>query len=134
MEQRGIQRGAISSFHLFSNLESTMHVNNKLNALTLTLIGILLIAGCDMIEGKASQSNTTTTAGMDAEDSVATTAVKFALLKDTGLNSLDIKVETHKGEVQLSGFVDSQTQLDRAIAITKGVNGVKGVLNKMSIK
>ena len=111
-----------------------MHVNNKLNALTLTLIGILLIAGCDMIEGKAPQSKTKTTVEMDAEDSVATTAVKFALLKDTGLNSLDIKVETHKGEVQLSGFVDSQTQLDRAIEITKGVDGVKGVLNKMSIK
>ncbi|MDO9312621.1 MAG: BON domain-containing protein, partial [Nitrosomonas sp.] len=40
----------------------------------------------------------------------------------------------HKGEVQLSGFVDSQTQLDRAIEITKGVDGVKGGLNKMSIQ
>ncbi|WP_394809370.1 BON domain-containing protein [Nitrosomonas sp.] len=111
-----------------------MNFNNKLSVLTLTLIGILSITGCDIIEGKASQPNAKTTVGMEVDDSVATTAVKSALLKDTGLNSLDIKVETRKGEVQLSGFVDSQTQLDRAIEITKGVDGVKGVLNKMSIK
>jgi len=113
-----------------------MNVNKKLNAvtLTLTLIGILSIVGCDMIEGKAPQSDTKTTVGMEVDDSVATAAVKSALLKDTGLNSLDIKVETRKGEVQLSGFVDSQTQLDRAIEIAKGVDGVKGVLNKMSLK
>ncbi len=68
------------------------------------------------------------------DDSVATSAVKSALLKDTGLNSLDIKVETRKGKVQLSGFVDSQIQLDRAIEIARGVDGVKNALNIMSVK
>lgn len=109
-----------------------MNVNNKLKALT--LIGILSIAGCDMIEGKASQSNTKTTVGIEVNDSVATSAIKSALLKDTSLNSLDIRVEIRKGGVRLSGFVDNQIQLDRAIEIARGVDGVKNVLNKMSIK
>jgi len=43
-------------------------------------------------------------------------------------------VETRKNEVQLSGFVDNQTQIDRAIEITRGVEGVESVINKMSIK
>lgn len=94
------------------------------------LTGIL----SDMIEGKASQSDTKTTVWIEVDDSVATSAVKSALLKDTGLNSLDIKVETRKGKVQLSGFVDSQIQLDRAIEIARGVDGVKNALNIMSVK
>jgi hyperosmotically inducible protein len=43
-------------------------------------------------------------------------------------------VVTRKGEVQLSGFVDSQTQIDRAIAVTRAVEGVQNVVNQMSIK
>lgn len=119
MEQCGIQRGAMSSLHHFKSGEH-MSVNNKVNVLTITLIGILSISGCDMIEGKSSLSDTKTTIGMEIDDSVATTAVKSVLLKDAGLNSLDIKVETRKGEAQLSGFVNSQTQIGHAIEITMG--------------
>ena len=41
---------------------------------------------------------------------------------------------TSKGEVQLSGFVDSQTQIDRVLVITRSVEGVQSVANQMSIK
>lgn len=73
-----------------------MNVHNKLNALTLTLIGVLSIAGCDMRDGKIPKSIAKTTVGMEVDDSVATTAVKSALLKDTGLGSSSIGVETSK--------------------------------------
>ncbi len=66
---------------------------------------------------KNPQIEAKTTVGTEIDDSVITTKAKSALLKDTGLESCDIKVETHKGEVQLSGFVDSQAQMDRAIAV-----------------
>ena len=60
--------------------------------------------------------------------------MKSALLADAEVKGLDIKVETNKGEVQLSGFVDTQAQIDRAVSVAKGVEGVKNVDNKMSLK
>ena len=72
--------------------------------------------------------------GTEVDDSTITTKVKSALLADADVKSFDIKVETRKGEVQLSGFVDNQSQMDRAVAVAKGVEGVKKVDNKMSLK
>ena len=46
----------------------------------------------------------------------------------------DIAVVTRKGEVQLSGFVDNQMQIDHAIEVTRAVEGVQAVDNKMSVK
>jgi len=74
------------------------------------------------------------TAGNKVDDSIVTARVKSALLADTGVKSADIAVVTSKGEVQLSGFVDSQTQIDRVLVITRSVEGVQSVANQMSIK
>jgi hyperosmotically inducible periplasmic protein len=60
--------------------------------------------------------------------------VKSALIADTATSGTDVKVETHQGEVQLSGFVDSQAQADRAVLIARGIDGVKKVKNDMSVK
>jgi hyperosmotically inducible protein len=68
------------------------------------------------------------------DDSVITTRVKSALLDNIDIKSFDIKVETRKGEVMLSGFVDNQTQVDHAVKITNGIEGVKGVDNKLTLK
>lgn len=67
-------------------------------------------------------------------DRAGTTKVKSALLADPDVKSFDLKVETNKGEVMLSGFVDNQTQMDRAIQVASGVQGVKAVSNKMGLK
>ena len=75
-----------------------------------------------------------TTVGTKIDDSVVTTRVKSALLSDPNIKSFDIAVVTRKNEVMLSGFVDNQAQIDRAIEITRGVEGVESVINKMSIK
>jgi len=82
----------------------------------------------------APSTTPSTTLGTKIDDSVVTTRVKSALLSDPSIKSFDITVETRKNEVQLSGFVDNQTQIDRAIEITRGVEGVESVINKMSIK
>lgn len=123
-----------------------MNIQNKLVVLTVALIGALSISGCGKTEEKAPQpapapatkSETApeakTTVGTDIDDNVITTKVKSALLADEAVKGLDIKVETRKGEVQLSGFVDNQTQIDRSISVTQGVEGVKNVDNKMSLK
>lgn len=76
----------------------------------------------------------TTTVGTELDDSVMTTAVKAALLTEASLNSMDVMVETRKGEVQLSGFVDDPQQVARAEALARGVAGVKTVDNKLVLK
>ena len=81
-----------------------------------------------------SASGTSATIGTEIDDSVVTTKVKSALLNDPDVKSIDFKVETRKGEVLLSGFAANQSQIDRAIAVTQAVPGVKSVDNRVSLK
>lgn len=105
-------------------------------AVSASLIGMLFITGCNKPpEAPASTPPPpSTTVGTEIDDTVVTTRVKSALLADPDVKAFDLKVETRKGEVQLSGFVDNQTQIDRAIAVTRGVAGVKNVENKVGLK
>ena len=73
-------------------------------------------------------------AGEYVDDSVITTKVKSLLGADDFLKSFEITVETYKGIVQLSGFVDSQKAIDRAGEIASGVKGVKSVKNNLNVK
>ena len=68
------------------------------------------------------------------DDSVITTKVKTAILNDPALKVLQINVETFKGVVQLSGFVDSKAMMDRAVEVTRGVAGVTSVKNDMRVR
>jgi osmotically-inducible protein OsmY len=72
--------------------------------------------------------------GEYVDNSVITTKVKSLLAADDFLKSFEIGVETYKGIVQLSGFVDSQSAVDRAGRIASGVNGVKSVKNNLRVK
>ena len=65
------------------------------------------------------------------DDSVITTKVKSQLAQDDFLKSFQIGVETFKGNVQLSGFVDSQKAVDKAGEINGSVKGVKSVKNRI---
>src|SRR6185312_17443806 len=85
-------------------------------------------------EPKSEAQTAPTTIGTEIDDTAITTKVKTALLADDYVKGLDIKVETRKGEVQLSGYVDSQEQIDKAVAIAKGIEGVKNVNNEMMVK
>lgn len=69
-----------------------------------------------------------------AEDSVTTAKVKAALLKASELKSLDVSVETYKGQVLLSGFVKSEKQRDRAIQVASAVEGVAGVKDGLVVR
>jgi osmotically-inducible protein OsmY len=60
--------------------------------------------------------------------------VKAAILNDSTLKVNEINVETFKGVVQLSGFVRSQTDVDQAVKVARGVASVKSVKNDMRIK
>lgn len=73
-------------------------------------------------------------AGKFIDDAWITAKVKALLLKDEGIKGLAVKVDTHKGTVQLSGWVDNPSQITRAEKIALGVEGVKGVRNDLLVK
>ncbi|MGY4533276.1 hyperosmotically inducible protein [Pseudomonas sp. TE3786] len=60
-------------------------------------------------------------------DTWITSKVKSTFVADSALSALDIKVETNKGVVSLSGVVKSDAERDLAVAKTKGIKGVKAV-------
>jgi len=72
--------------------------------------------------------------GEYVDDSVITTKVKALLAEDNFLKSFDISVETFKGRVQLSGFVNSQHAVEKAGEITRSVKGVRSVKNNLLVK
>lgn len=83
---------------------------------------------------KANAANDRLKAGKFVDDAWITAKVKALLLKDEGVKGLDVEVQTHKGTVLLSGWVDHAGQIPRAEAIARGVEGVKAVSNDLRIK
>ena len=81
-----------------------------------------------------ASTRTQESTGEYVDDSVITTKVKSLLAADDFLKSFEIGVETFKGTVQLSGFVDSQKAIDKAVEITRSVKGVKSVKNNLNVK
>jgi osmotically-inducible protein OsmY len=67
-------------------------------------------------------------------DAAITTKVKAAIFNDPSLKSTEINVETYKGIVQLSGFVRSSADINRAVEVARGVGGVTSVKNVMIVK
>lgn len=72
--------------------------------------------------------------GEYVDDAVITTKVKAAIFEEPGLKSAEINVETFKGTVQLSGFVASPANVNKAVELARNVRGVKSVKNDMRIK
>jgi len=72
--------------------------------------------------------------GEYVDDSVITAKVKAAIFNDASLKSSEINVETFKGVVQLSGFVNSQADIDKAVKLARGVKGVTSVKDDMRVK
>ena len=98
------------------------------NILTAFLAVVLFaLAGC---------VSTATTEGTGAyvEDSVITTKVKATILNEPSLKSREINVETYKGVVQLSGFISSEAEAQKAVMLTRGIKGVMSVKNDMRLK
>lgn len=94
------------------------------------LILVLLSGGALAITGCAHPGHERS-AGKIIDDATITTQVKSALLSAKDVKSFDIKVTTFNGTVQLSGFVDSQWQIDQAVKIASGIQGVRHVTNNL---
>lgn len=112
-------------------------MNNQLTkiaiTMALTVTAAAFITGCNRVEPVPATASPTTV-GTELDDTVITTRVKSALLADQDIKGFDIKVETRKGMVLLSGFVDNQSQIDRVMSVTRIVEGVRDVENRMTLK
>lgn len=94
------------------------------------LVLIVLVATFMACASTSKQEST----GEYVDDSVITTKVKSLLAADDFLKSFQIGVETYKGTVQLSGFVNSQNAVNKAVEITRSVKGVGSVKNNLIVK
>ena len=103
---------------------------NSITRKLASVTGALLIATALGCASTAKHEGT----GEYVDDTVITTKVKAAILKEPTLKSAEINVETFKGVVQLSGFVSSQVAQNTAVDVTRNVAGVKSVKNDMLLK
>lgn len=103
-----------------------MYKTRYYSAAAVTL-ALLLSLGC-------ASTSTQESTGEYMDNSVITAKVKTAIFKEPSLKSAEINVETFKGVVQLSGFVSSQADINKAVEIAGAVEGVKSVKNDMRLK
>lgn len=94
-------------------------------------IGLLTIGA---MGGGCAATRTSDSTGQYVDDSVITAKVKSSLLGDDLVKSFAVSVETTKGVVQLSGFVDTALQKAAAGSDATGVAGVKSVRNDLIVK
>jgi hyperosmotically inducible protein len=107
--------------------ESFMHDIKRYLSAAFLAVALAGAVGC---AATSKQEGT----GEYVDDSVITTKVKAAILNEATLKVAEINVETFKGVVQLSGFVNSAADITKAIEVARAVGGVKSVKNDMRLK
>lgn len=104
-----------------------MSKSNFILRLLISFVLVVSVASC--AGGKRYEST-----GEYLDDSAITSKVKTSILGDSKLSVFQISVETFKGIVQLSGFVDSSQIAARAVELARTVRGVKSVNNNLIVK
>ncbi|MGD0232348.1 MAG: BON domain-containing protein [Syntrophorhabdales bacterium] len=104
-----------------------MKTRNVFIGYLVLLMFVAALAAC-------ASTRTHESTGEYVDDSTITTKVKALLAEDDFLKSFQIGVETYKGVVQLSGFVNSQQAVSKAGEITRSVKGVTSVKNNLIVK
>jgi osmotically-inducible protein OsmY len=102
----------------------------KTRQITQFIVGIvvaLTLAAC-------ASTSTKEGTGEYFDDTVLTSKVKTQLLGDPAVSGLAVNVETFKGVVQLSGFVKTAAERNRAVELARGVKGVKEVKNDILLR
>ena len=104
-----------------------MQTRSRLASWVLCLIVIIGMLGC-------AGSRTQTSTGEYIDDRAISTKAKTALLADEEVSGFQVEVETFKGVVQLSGFVNTEAQAQKAERIVRAVDGVQEVKNDIVVK
>jgi hyperosmotically inducible protein len=100
-----------------------------------TTAAFLALAGSlALVQVGCTATPTRESTGEYIDDAALTAKVKSEFVKDPAVKAIDVKVETFKGVVQLSGFVDTQDQKSRAAQLAANVPGVRDVKNNINVK
>jgi osmotically-inducible protein OsmY len=114
--------------HRSRSIEEISMFRRQTSALLLAaVLSSAVITGCAATSDRAST-------GQAIDDTVITAKVKAMLIEDPVTKAHQISVETFKGTVQLSGFVDSAASKSRAETVAKSVDGVSQVKNSLVVK
>jgi osmotically-inducible protein OsmY len=107
----------------------------QIKAVAVAAFASLIAVGCASTDDDSGAvEQTASNAGRAVDDSVITGKVKAALVADPTTKAHQINVETFKGTVQLSGFVDTSEARSRATEVAKNVDGVQSVKNELAIR
>src|SRR5262245_17963876 len=107
-----------------------MSVSRKLSKFV--ILAALATSSLGMVSCAVFEDRQST--GEYVDDATITTKVKAEIVKDKDLSITQIGVETFKGTVQLSGFVDSAAKSAKAAQLAAAVQGVKQVKNDIVVK
>ena len=100
----------------------------------LALLGLAVALGLGAC-ATPQESATRRSAGEFTDDAAITAKVKSAIATDVGARTAAaVSVDTHRGTVQLTGFVDDKASAERAEAAAKKVSGVRDVKNAIRLK
>lgn len=108
----------------------TRNIAMRLSSRFATFVFAIVLASLLGCAGTSTREGT----GEYFDDTVITTKVKAAIFNEPTLKSSEINVETFKGTVQLSGFVSSRADINKAVELARGVKGVTSVKNDMRVK
>ena len=100
-----------------------MKTSFKNLTLGLILASTMTLVACDI-----------TTSTNEIKDIDVTTHVKTTLASDPMLKDIDITVITIKGDVRLVGILDNQSQIDHALEVTRGIEGVHAIHDELVVK
>ena len=95
-----------------------------------TALGI----GAPLVLSACAPTPTRESPGQYVDDATITTKIKAEFVADKTVDATNIKVETYKGTVQLSGFAKSQAEINKAVQIARNVTGVTSVKNDVLLK
>jgi hyperosmotically inducible protein len=104
-----------------------MTILKFLNRFILCVLLLTVVTAC-------TDNNKRESTGEYLDDMVISTKIRATFLGDARLKTFSIDVETYKGIVQLSGFVDSQQEAERAVQLARTIKGVKAVHNSLIVK
>lgn len=104
-----------------------MVINKNVFLLSGMLVMATLVAACDPMAGNE-------TAGQYVDDTTITSKVIAAIVDDPDLKASEVNVETFKSVVQLSGWVNSSSHIQRAGNIARNVQGVHSIQNNLIVR
>jgi hyperosmotically inducible periplasmic protein len=103
-------------------------------ALMAALFALLIAAGCNKSAPPTTAQNQAQAESQETTDSAVSSAVKTALLQNSDLRTFDITVVTTKGDVRLTGKVDTQAQISTALGVARAVQGVHSIHDELTLK